>query len=100
MVMLLPLSGRSGAATRKPGVLLREPTAASFVWPVMRLEILSTALAEYESAVRDFEAIHLKIMRHVQTHTTPTASELLEEERARLRLSELHQSISATITSR
>jgi len=66
----------------------------------MRLEILSTALAEYESAVRDFEAIHLKIMQHVQNHTTPTASELLEEKRARLRLSELHQSISATITSR
>ena len=54
---------------------------------------LQTALARYEEAMKEFEAIHATIMQHVQESTMPTAHELLEEERARHKLVELHRSI-------
>jgi hypothetical protein len=70
-----------------------EPTHSSGRVNSMDSEDLKTALARYEEAMKEFEAIHGRIMQHVQENTLPTSSELLEEERARLKLVELHRSI-------
>jgi hypothetical protein len=59
----------------------------------MTPEDLSAALARYQGAMKEFEAIHATIMQRVQKSAMPTPGDLLEEERARLKLVELHRSI-------
>ncbi len=66
----------------------------------MCAEDLSEALAEYEKAVKDFEAVYRRVVQHLHDRELPNPGELREIERARLRLSAAHRAIAAKVTGR